>query len=177
MAWRGFCWKRVMASVKFFTRSVRITGRVLWQQGLPPQNGGNWSIFMVASLWKGIDLRGYRQQLTWRCYGTPTRHEGLSIYLSIYLSLYLSLSLSLPLSCAFPLLFLLCFPSSTSFCCAFPLLSVSVVLSFFFLFLSYFLSSFLFCFWTVTNQCLWSQYALKPWTLSAWSRIPVHSSP
>ncbi len=122
MARRGFCWQLVMASVKFFTKSVKITGSVLWQEGLPSQNDGNWSIFKVASLWRGMDLRGCCQQLTLRCYGTPTRHEGLS----------LSLLLSLSLSCAFPLLpfsvvlflfflFLLCFPSSSFFSHTFPL--------------------------------------------------------
>jgi hypothetical protein len=49
---------------KVFTKSVKITGRVLWQEGLPSQNDGNWSIFKVASLWKDMDLRGCCQQLT-----------------------------------------------------------------------------------------------------------------
>jgi hypothetical protein len=97
---------------------------VLWQEGLPSKNDGNWSILKVASLWKGMDSRSCCQQPTWRCNGAPTRHEGLS----------------LSFSCAFPLLlFLLCFLSSSTFCSAFSPLSFSVVLSLFFLFPSSFL--------------------------------------
>jgi hypothetical protein len=33
-------------------------------QSVMAQNDGNWSIFKVASLWKGMELRGCCQQLT-----------------------------------------------------------------------------------------------------------------
>jgi hypothetical protein len=52
------------------------------------------------------------------CYGTPSRHEGLSLSPSLFLVLSLFF-----------------------FCCAFPLFPLPVVLSLFFLFLLCFLSS------------------------------------
>jgi hypothetical protein len=90
---------------------------VLWQEGLPSQNDGNWSILKVASLWKGMDSRGCCQQLTWRCYGTPTGHEGFSLSLSL---LFFPSS-SLPVVLSFFFLYLLCFCSCSFFSHTFPL--------------------------------------------------------